>query len=130
MEFGKSKQNYFIVDSSGSVQPIELITRTEGRFLSDETTAPPGERMLAQAKRTIHRRNLFHISGTVKTPREPLLIITEPGERVPIDSLEVTVSATEQSRAALSCLSSPQSLLRLAHAKSTSLDLFLFRRLT
>src|ERR1700710_2785029 len=58
-------------------------------------TTPSGEGLLVQPELTCYRRNLFQISGTVTTPRGPLSVITERGERAPIMSMEVTISASE-----------------------------------
>ena len=44
---------------------------------------------------TCYRRNLFQVTGSVTLPRMLTYIVNEQGERVPIISQELTVSATE-----------------------------------
>lgn len=95
LAFSRSPEKHTILDAHGRVQQIELAAQIHGMFFLSEMTAPSGEGMVVQPELTCYRRNLFQISGTATTPRGPLTVITERGERVPIASMEVTVSATE-----------------------------------
>lgn len=95
LSFSRSPEKHTILDSHGRVQQIELAAQIHGMFFLSEMTAPSGEGMVVQPELTCYRRNLFQISGTATTPRGPLSVITERGERIPIASMEVAVSATE-----------------------------------
>ena len=64
-------------------------------FFLSELATPSSDNVLAQPELTCYRRNLFQISGNVTTPRGPISLISERGDRIPIVSLEVTISATE-----------------------------------
>lgn len=95
LAFSRAPEKHTILDSHGRVQQVELAAQIHGMFFLSEMSAPSGEGMVVQPELTCYRRNLFQISGTATTPRGPLSVITERGERVPIASMEVTVSATE-----------------------------------
>ena len=95
LAFSRAPEKHTILDSHSRVQQIELAAQIHGMFFLSEMTAPSGEGMVVQPELTCYRRNLFQISGTATTPRGPLSVITERGERVPIASMEVTISATE-----------------------------------
>ncbi|KAG9231886.1 hypothetical protein BJ875DRAFT_381924 [Amylocarpus encephaloides] len=84
-----------ILDSQGRVQHIDLAAQIHGMFFLSELATPSSEPLLVQPELTCYRRNLFQISGNVTTPRGPMSLLTERGERIPIVSLEVTISATE-----------------------------------
>jgi hypothetical protein len=95
LSFSKVPEKQTIVDTNGRVQQIDLSAQIHGMFFLSEMTAPSGEGLLVQPELTCYRRNLFQISGTVHTPRGALSVITERGERVPIVSMEVAISASE-----------------------------------
>lgn len=95
LSFSRAPEKHTIIDSHGRVQQIELLAQIHGMFFLSEMTTPSADGMLVQPELTCYRRNLFQISGTATTPRGPLTVITERGERNPIASLEVAVSATE-----------------------------------
>jgi hypothetical protein len=95
LAFTRGPEKHTILDGHGRVQQIELAAQIHGMFFLSEMTAPAAEGMLVQPELTCYRRNLFQISGTATAPRGPLSVITERGERIPIASMEVTISATE-----------------------------------
>lgn len=95
LSFNRGPEKYTVLDSHGRVQQIELLAQIHGMFFLSEMTTPSADGMMVQPELTCYRRNLFQISGTATTPRGPLSVITERGDRNPITALEVTVSATE-----------------------------------
>ncbi|KAF5879342.1 putative ndt80 like dna-binding family protein [Botrytis fragariae] len=95
LSFSKRQPKHTIVDQHGRIQQLDLSAQIHGMFFLSEMTTPTGEGVIVQPELTCYRRNLFQISGSVTTPRGALSVITERGERIPILSLEVTISATE-----------------------------------
>jgi hypothetical protein len=94
LSFGKLSDKQAIVDNHGRVHQIDLSAQIHGMFFLSEMATPPVEG-LVQPELTCYRRNLFQVSGTVTTPRGSLSIISERGERMPIVSMEVAISASE-----------------------------------
>ena len=95
LSFSKLPEKHTILDSHGRVHQIELQAQIHGMFFLSEMTTPSGEGVLVQPELTCYRRNLFQISGTVTAPRGSLSVITERGDRNPIISMEVCISASE-----------------------------------
>jgi len=95
LSFSKLQDKQTVVDNHGRVQQIELAAQIHGMFFLSEMTTPSSEGLHVQPELTCYRRNLFQISGTVTTPRGSLSVLTERGERVPIISMDITISATE-----------------------------------
>lgn len=95
LAFSKLPDKRAIVDNLGRSHSLELIAQIHGMFFLSEMASPSTDGLLAQPELTCYRRNLFQISGTVTTPRGPLSVITERSERVPIVSMDVTISASE-----------------------------------
>ncbi|ESZ93682.1 hypothetical protein SBOR_5922 [Sclerotinia borealis F-4128] len=95
LSFSKRPPKHTIVDQHGRIQQLDLSAQIHGMFFLSEMTTPTGEGLIVQPELTCYRRNLFQISGSVTIPRSALSVITERGERIPILSLEVTISATE-----------------------------------
>jgi hypothetical protein len=95
LSFSRIPEKHTIIDNNGRMHQIELSAQIHGMFFLSEMSTPGGEGLLVQPELTCYRRNLFQISGTVTTPRGSLSVITERGERIPIMSLEVAVSASE-----------------------------------
>ena len=95
LSFVRVPEKHTIVDSSGRIHQIDLLAQIHGMFFLSEMSDAGRDGLLVQPELTCYRRNLFQISGTVTTPRCPLSVITEQGERFPIISLEVSVSASE-----------------------------------
>jgi len=95
LSFSKRAEKYAVVGRHGRIQQMELSAQIHGMFFLSEMTTPTGEGMIVQPELTCYRRNLFQISGSVTTPRGTLQLMTDRGERMPILSLEVSISATE-----------------------------------
>ncbi|TVY27084.1 Transcription factor [Lachnellula hyalina] len=95
LSFARQPEKHTIVNSQGRVQQIELAAQIHGMFFLSELATPSSDNALAQPELTCYRRNLFQISGNVTTPRGPISLISERGDRIPIVSMEVTISATE-----------------------------------
>ncbi|PQE22169.1 hypothetical protein CJF32_00004551 [Rutstroemia sp. NJR-2017a WRK4] len=95
LSFSKRSPKHTIVDQHGRIQQLDLSAQIHGMFFLSEMTTPTGEGVIVQPELTCYRRNLFQISGSVTAPRGALSVITERGERIPVLSLEVTISATE-----------------------------------
>lgn len=95
LSFGRRPDKYTILDTHGRVQRVELAAQIHGMFFLSELATPSGESLVMQPELTCYRRNLFQISGNVTAARGALYIMTERGERVPIVSMEVAISATE-----------------------------------
>jgi hypothetical protein len=95
LSFGRLPDKHTILDTQGRVQQIELAAQIHGMFFLSELATPASENLMVQPELTCYRRNLFQISGSVTCPRGPLSVIAEGGHRIPIVSMEVTISATE-----------------------------------
>ena len=95
LSFAKLRDKHTIIDNQGRVHQLELAAQVHGMFFLSELATPPGESLLVQPELTCYRRNLFQISGSVTVPRNSLSIMTERGDRIPIVSMEVAISATE-----------------------------------
>ncbi|KAF4624317.1 hypothetical protein G7Y89_g13855 [Cudoniella acicularis] len=95
LSFARLPEKRTVLDGQGRVQQIELQAQIHGMFFLSELATPSSEPLLVQPELTCYRRNLFQISGNVTTPRGPISLITERGERIAVVSLEVTISATE-----------------------------------
>ncbi|KAH7378130.1 hypothetical protein BKA64DRAFT_249940 [Cadophora sp. MPI-SDFR-AT-0126] len=95
LSFARLPEKNTILDSQGRVQRIELVAQIHGMFFLSELATPAGENLLMQPELTCYRRNLFQISGSVTAARGPLSVLTDRGERIPIVSMEVVISATE-----------------------------------
>lgn len=95
LNFGRLPDKHTLLDSQGRVKQVDLTAQIHGMFFLSELATPSGENILTQPELTCYRRNLFQISGNVTAPRGAMTLITERGERIPIMSLEVSISATE-----------------------------------
>ncbi len=95
LSFAKLRDKHTIIDNQGRVHQLELAAQIHGMFFLSELATPSGESLLVQPELTCYRRNLFQISGSVTVPRSSLSIMTERGDRIPIVSMEVAISATE-----------------------------------
>ena len=94
LSFSKLPPRHAVIDHQGRIHQIELAAQIHGMFFLSEMTTPAGESVV-QPELTCYRRNLFQISGTATTPRGSVSVMTERGERVPIHSMEIVVSASE-----------------------------------
>jgi hypothetical protein len=95
LSFGRLPGKHSIFNHEGRLQEIDLTAQIHGMFFLSELASTPGESLLLQPELTCYRRNLFQISGNVTIPRGTLAIMTERGQRMPIISTELVISATE-----------------------------------
>lgn len=94
LAFRPPQAKHTITDHHGRVHSLELAAQLHGMFFLSEmpTNASDGTAMAPEL--TCYRRNLFQISGSLVTPRGPLSVITD-SETIPINNMEVTISAIE-----------------------------------
>ena len=64
-------------------------------FLGESSRTATGEFTTSPPELTCYRRNLFQITGSVTLPRVLQFAVSDRGERWPIISQELTISATE-----------------------------------
>ncbi|KAJ5033340.1 uncharacterized protein L3040_008458 [Drepanopeziza brunnea f. sp. 'multigermtubi'] len=95
LSFGQLPETSTILDAQGRVQSVDLVAQIHGMFFLSELATTSGESLMMQPELTCYRRNLFQIFGSVTVPRGALSALTGNGERVPIVSKEVVISATE-----------------------------------
>lgn len=95
LAFRKTQDKHTITDQHGRVQSLELSAQLHGMFFLSEMPPNPSESTSQQPELTCYRRNLFQISGSLVTPRGSLSVVTESGESVPVNTMEVTISAIE-----------------------------------
>ncbi|KAM6513886.1 heterokaryon incompatibility protein, variant 2 [Fusarium falciforme] len=95
LAFKRTQDKHTIVDQQGRMQQLELSAQLRGMFFVSEMPTSAADGSLRQPELTCYRRNLFHISGSLVTPRGRLSVITESGETVAVSSMEVTISAIE-----------------------------------
>jgi hypothetical protein len=95
LAFRKSQDKHTLTDQHGRVQSLELSAQLHGMFFLSEMPATPNESASQQPELTCYRRNLFQISGSLVTPRGSLSVVNESGESVPVNTMEVTISAIE-----------------------------------
>ena len=75
---------------------ITMNARLHGMFFMADTPPTPGLfPQNAPPELTCYRRNLFQVTGSITLPRGLRYILTDTGERIPIVSQELAVSATE-----------------------------------
>ncbi|KAK4695675.1 hypothetical protein P7C71_g2109, partial [Lecanoromycetidae sp. Uapishka_2] len=94
--------NFHLLDNSLRRTTISLHARLHGMFfMADDVPITPGLYPQMQTplqgppELTCYRRNLFQVTGSITLPRSLRYIFTENGDRIPIGSLELAVSATE-----------------------------------
>ena len=94
--FQASTCNHAVFDYPFRQTSASLTAQLHGMFfLAESARTGTGELASSPPELTCYRRNLFQITGSVTLPRMLTYIVTEQGERVPIMSQELTVSATE-----------------------------------
>ena len=64
-------------------------------FLAESLRTPVGDGPIPPAELTCYRRNLFQITGSITFPRGLRYVVTEQGEKIPILTQELCISATE-----------------------------------
>ncbi|KAK7413459.1 hypothetical protein QQX98_007684 [Neonectria punicea] len=95
LAFKRSQDKHTIVDQQGRIQQLELSAQLHGMFFLSEMPTSTADGNIRQPELTCYRRNLFQTSGSLITPRGQLSIITESGETVGVNNMEVTISAIE-----------------------------------
>ncbi|KAI9823054.1 MAG: hypothetical protein M1832_002708 [Thelocarpon impressellum] len=94
--FSRPIYNYGLLDFSGRRVALSMSAQLHGMFfLAESPWAAAGESARPSTELTCYRRNLFQISGSITLPRAMRFLLTEQGDRIPIISQELTVSATE-----------------------------------
>lgn len=95
LAFRRSQDKQTITDQHGRLHQLELSAQLHGMFFLSEMPSATGDGTALQPELTCYRRNLFQISGSLITPRGQMSVITESGESVLVNNMEVTVSAIE-----------------------------------
>ena len=96
LAFQPSNCNYAVLDCSMRQSTLSLAAQLHGMFfLAESSRTLTGELASSPAELTCYRRNLFQITGSVTLPRLMQYVINDKGERLPIVSQELTISATE-----------------------------------
>lgn len=95
LSFKRTQDKTTIVDQHGRIQQLELSAQLHGMFFLSEMPSSTSDGTILQPELTCYRRNLFQISGSLITPRGQLSVVSESGETVPVNNVEVTISAIE-----------------------------------
>ncbi|KAG6040471.1 hypothetical protein E4U41_000471 [Claviceps citrina] len=95
LSFRRSQDKSTVVDQHGRVQQLELSAQLHGMFFLSEMPANTSDGAALQPELTCYRRNLFQISGSLVMPRGQLSVVNEGTETLPVNNLEVSVSAIE-----------------------------------
>ncbi|MCJ1439525.1 MAG: hypothetical protein MMC23_000004 [Stictis urceolatum] len=96
LSFQPSTSSHAVLDYSMRQSSLQVGAQLHGMFfLAESSRTLTGELASSPAELTCYRRNLFQITGNVTLPRMMQYVINEQGERMPIVSQELTISATE-----------------------------------
>ena len=96
LSFKASVSNYPLLGFSMRRTPASLAAQLHGMFfLAESSRTATGEFTTSPPELTCYRRNLFQITGSVTLPRMLQSAVAENGERLPIVSQELTITATE-----------------------------------
>lgn len=95
LSFRRSQDKSTVVDQQGRVQQLELSAQLHGMFFLSEMPASTSDGSALQPELTCYRRNLFQISGSLVMPRGQLSVVNEANETLPVNNMEVAVSAIE-----------------------------------
>ena len=88
--------NFVLLDYALRQTSISLSAQLHGMFFLTKTSRGGPELVSASSVEiTCYRRNLFQITGSVTLPHMMQYVVTEQGDRVPIVSQELSVSAVE-----------------------------------
>ncbi|KAL8658605.1 MAG: hypothetical protein Q9226_000895 [Calogaya cf. arnoldii] len=94
--FQPPSYNFTLLDISLRRTRISMAAQLHGMFFMAETQDQGPSAVPASATEvTCYRRNLFQITGSITLPRSLRYIMTEAGDRIPIISQELYVSANE-----------------------------------
>lgn len=95
LAFRRAQDKHTVLDLHGRVQPLDLTAQLHGMFFLSEMPSNTSDGSALQPELTCYRRNLFQISGSLITPRGQISVVTDSGETVPVNNMEVTISAIE-----------------------------------
>lgn len=95
LAFRRSQDKHAIVDQHGRMHQLELSAQLHGMFFLSEMPTNATDGASLQPELTCYRRNLFQVSGSLVTPRGPMSVVTETGESVLVNNMEVNISAIE-----------------------------------
>ena len=96
LSFGLPSYHFTLLDYSRRQTSLSVSAQLHGMFfLAESPWASTGEATGAPTELTCYRRNLFQITGSITVPRKLRYIMTEHGERLPIQAQELSISATE-----------------------------------
>ena len=96
LSFQPSTCNHALFDYPFRQTTASITAQLHGMFfLAESARTGTGELVSSPPELTCYRRNLFQITGSVTLPRMLTYIVSDQGERIPIVSQELTVSATE-----------------------------------
>ncbi len=88
--------SYTLLDYSLRRTSLNMTAQLHGMFFLAESQWPTNpDAVPPPPELTCYRRNLFQITGTVTLPRTLRYIMTDQGDRIPIFTQELTVSAIE-----------------------------------
>lgn len=96
LSFQPSTCSQSVVDFHQRPASLAIQAQLHGMFfLAESSRTLTGELASSPAELTCYRRNLFQITGNVTLPRLMQYYYNEQGERIQIQSQELTISATE-----------------------------------
>lgn len=96
LSFQSPTYNFTLLDISLRRTGVSITARLHGMFfMAEPQEQGPHNSATAPTELTCYRRNLFQITGSITLPRSLRYIMTDNGERIPIISQELYISATE-----------------------------------
>ena len=94
LSFRLPTYNFTLLDYSLRRTSLSLSAQLHGMFFMAEPSSD-GAVDSINSELTCYRRNLFQVTGSITLPRTMRYIMTDQGDRIPIISQELTISATE-----------------------------------
>ncbi len=96
LSFSPPTCHFALLDYSHLQTSLSLSAQLHGMFfLAESPWASVGEPTGQPTELTCYRRNLFQITGSITLPRNLRYIMTDRGEKLPIQAQELSISATE-----------------------------------
>ncbi len=89
LQFKSLSPEHRVVDCNGKSVPMSITAQLQGNFFL-ANSQPDGDSEL-----TIHRRNLFRISGMISTSSKSCCVVDELGNLTALASVNVCLTATE-----------------------------------
>lgn len=94
--FQNPTSSVHVLDYAGRPTSVSLSAQLHGMFFLAKSSRSSSETAsVSTAELTCYRRNLFQITGSVTLPHMMQYVVTDQGDRVPIVSQELSVSAVE-----------------------------------